>query len=169
MRRAAEQRVAAEPLLGRVRAAEVGVGQTLEAAASAMRRAVLVALVFVLAGCTGRPRSDTWMREHLVRHRAEFDRLVQMSNEDYGASAVIRISSDFTRLKGNWAWPRPERNWGIPKTRWDEYRALFRALQLPSGLERVGEGYQQVQLMVHGVGVASEGREYGYLWTPTPP
>lgn len=135
-----------------------------------MRRGILASLVLtVVVCCTGRPRSDTWMREHLSHHRADFDRLVRMSAEDYRARGVIRIAHDFTRLEKNWAWPRPEEDWGITKARWDEYRALFRTLQLPSGLERAGEGFQHVQLMVYGVGLASEGKEYGYLWSPTPP
>lgn len=136
-----------------------------------MKRRTLGLLIAVIAigSCTGSQRSDAWMRENLAKHRADFDRLVRMADEDHARAKVIRIAHDFTRLEHNWAWPRPEAEWGINKARWGEYRALFRTLQLPSGLERAGERNEGVQFMVYGAGMAGEGREYGYLWSPTPP
>jgi hypothetical protein len=92
-----------------------------------------------------------------------------MANEDYARTKVVRIALDFTRLEDNWSWPRPEPDWGISIDRWSEYRRLFRTLGLSSGLERGGEKNEAVQLAVYGVGMAGEGREYGYLWSPTPP
>jgi len=69
------------------------------------------------------------MQSNLTEHKADFQRLVEMANEDYARSKVIRIAHDFTRLENNWGWPRPEADWGITKVRWDEYRKLFRSLQ----------------------------------------
>jgi hypothetical protein len=125
--------------------------------------------MMVVTACTGSHRSDAWMLGNLTEHRADFERLVRMADDDYARARVIRIAFDFTRLEHNWAWPRAEADWGISKARWDEYRALFRKLQLPSGLERGGDRNEGVQLMVYGVGLAGEGREYGYLRSPTPP
>jgi len=105
------------------------------------------------------------MRTNLEGHRAEFEQLVRMANEDYARTKIIRIAYDFTRLETDWSWPRQESRWGITQSRWDEYRALFRTLQLPAGLDRAGERYEGVHLMVYGVGMAGEGREYGYLWS----
>ena len=109
------------------------------------------------------------MRHNLEEHRADFEQLVRMANDDYARTKVIRIANDFTRLEQNWGWPRPESEWGITAERWNHYRALFRKLQLPAGLDRAGERYNGLHFMVYGVGMAGEGREYGYLWSPTPP
>jgi hypothetical protein len=109
------------------------------------------------------------MRTNLAEHRADFERLVRMANEDYARSKVIRIAYDFTRLESTWAWPRPEVEWGISGARWHEYRALFQLLDLPAGLDRTGPRYENIHLMVYGVGLAGEGREYGYLFSRTPP
>jgi hypothetical protein len=109
------------------------------------------------------------MRDHLENHKAEFERLVRMANEDYSRAKVIRVADDFTRLEHNWGWPRPEAEWGISRVRWNEYRSLFRTLQLPAGLQRGGERNDGVQFMLYGVGMAGEGREYGYLWSPREP
>ena len=108
------------------------------------------------------------MRDNLEENRAEFEQLVRMANDDYGRTKIIRIAYDFTRLEQNWGWPRPEPQWGITQERWNHYRALFRKLQLPAGLQRVGYRYNRLHFMVYGVGMAGEGREYGYLWSPTP-
>lgn len=120
-------------------------------------------------GCTGFPRSDSWLRDHFSHNRDDFDRLIQMSNEDFNKTGVIRIAYDFTRLVDDWGWPRPESKWGITPQRWDEYRGVFRRLKLPAGLNRDGEGHSQILLMMHGAGMAGEGTEYGYLWSANPP
>jgi hypothetical protein len=134
-----------------------------------MKRTLATLILVLAAGCTGTERSDSWMQSNLNEHKADFQRLIEMANEDYARSKVIRIAYDFTRLDDNWGWPRPEADWGVTKGRWDEYRNLFRSLNLPSGLERTGENNERVQLMIYGVGMAGEGTEYGYLWSPSPP
>src|SRR5882672_11381935 len=112
-----------------------------------------------VGGCTGSPRSETWMREHFQAARTDFERLVVMSNEDFAKTRVIRVAPDFTRLADDWSWPRPEAKWGVSKERWDEYRVLFRRLELSAGLNRDGPDHGEVLLMVYGVGMAGEGRE----------
>ena len=126
----------------------------------------LAGFLLVAVGCNGSQKSDAWMRQHLAEHRADFERLVRMANEDYDRTQVIRIAYDFTRTESTWAWPRPQSEWGLTNDRWEEYRTLFKRLSLPSGLERVGGG---VQFTVYGFGMAGEGREYGFLWRETPP
>lgn len=109
------------------------------------------------------------MVQHFREKRSAFERLVAMSNEDYAKTKVIRIANDFTWLQGNWAWPRPPAQWGLTAERWGQYRALFQELQLPAGLQREGYRGDAIRLMVHGVGLAGGGREYGYLYSPSPP
>jgi hypothetical protein len=139
-----------------------------------MKRPMLCVLAVALGvaanqGCTGRPRSEPWLRAHFSENREVFDRLVLMSNEDFEKTTVIRIAYDFTRLADDWGWPRPSSKWGITGQRWDEYRDIFRRLDLPAGLNRDGEGYSQILLMMYGEGMAGEGTEYGYLWSASPP
>jgi len=131
-------------------------------------RAQLVLLAVLListSACTGRPRSESWLRSHFAENRDAFERLADMSNEDFDNGQVIRIADDFTRLIDNWSWPRPEAEWGVTPQRWNEYRALFRSLKLPAGLSRQGDDYGLIMLMMHGIGLAGEGSETGYLWS----
>jgi hypothetical protein len=150
-----------------------------------VRLAVAAALTCCVPSCTGTQRSDEWMRGHLLRHQRGFEHLVRMATEDYARTKVTRIAPTFTRLEDNWAWPRPGNEWGITWERWEEYRALFEELGLPAGLvvvpyprlELVPSGEEDVgrrrvrmvEFIVRGVGMAGEGREYGFLWSPEPP
>jgi hypothetical protein len=133
------------------------------------RRMPALLLLVVASACTGRPRSEEWMRDHLIRNKVTFDHLVEMSNSDFRATRVTRIAPEFTRLAEDWAWPRPESSWGVSPQRWDEYRRIFKQLRLPAGLDRDGERQEQVIMVVYGTGMAGEGREYGYLWSAVPP
>jgi hypothetical protein len=77
--------------------------------------------------------TDAALIEDFQSKESNLNKLLQMSNED---PKVIRIAYDFTRLEDNWGWPRPESELGFSQQRWDEYRALFRKLDLPVGIER---------------------------------
>ncbi len=77
--------------------------------------------------------SDEELIRNFQKHEADFNKLVGMSNED---SKVIRIAPEFTRLKDNWAWPRPDSELGFSRQRWEEYKTLFHVLGLKSGLSR---------------------------------
>ena len=134
---------------------------------SYQRLRILTVLLVMLAGCTGRPRSEAWMRRHFADNRAKFDKLVAMANEDYRETGVTRIAYDFTRLKDNWQWPREKI--GLTSKRWDEYRKIFHKLQLPAGLDRIDDDGHYVTIYVYGVGMAGEGSEYGYLWCSIAP
>lgn len=90
------------------------------------RTAVAVALFLSLLCALGlavtrsNGRSDAALTSHFVKHRADFERLVAMANED---AHLTRIAPDFTWLDDDVAWPR--KNVGISEQRWDEYRQLF--------------------------------------------
>jgi len=117
----------------------------------------LVLLVLVLMWSCAAP-SDKSLTTRFKRHRAEFDALSRMSQQEVD---VVRIADDFIGLRNKWAWPRPEAEWGITRDRWDQYRRLFRAAGVGSGLERDEVG--NVYLIVHTEGLVIGGRSKGLV------
>lgn len=117
-----------------------------------------------VVGCS-RPPSDAWILEKFERERSKFARLVQMSEQDYHVTRVTRIAHDFTRLESDWAWPRPVDAWGVSAPRWDEYRELFRSLDLPFGINRDGPRSELVLVPLWGKGWLSHTHERGVLWS----
>jgi len=109
------------------------------------------------------------MRKHWKEHRAELDELVRMSNEDFAAQQVTRITPLFVWRSDNWLWPRPEAEWGLTAARWEQYKTRFARLKLPGGLDRAGATHAAILLAVRGTGVAGGGDEYGYLWSARRP
>lgn len=73
--------------------------------------------------------SDAALKSHFVKHRADFEKIVAMANED---ARVTRIAPEFTWLDDDAAWPR--KNVGISEQRWDEYRRLFRQVGVSVGI-----------------------------------
>ena len=100
------------------------------------------------------------------KNEATFRTLVQMSNED---SNVSRIAYDFTRLETNWNWPRTDSQLGFSKKRWDQYRALFSKLNLPSGLYRgTNAELAVVFLAASSKGMTLRGSSKGYAFCEHP-
>jgi len=95
--------------------------------------AIFLTLVYVLyMGVTGSPgRWDIALKLRFLTHRADFEKLVVMANED---AHVTRIAPDFTWLDDDLTWPR--KNVGISEQRWEEYRRLFRRVGAPVGIEK---------------------------------
>jgi hypothetical protein len=69
------------------------------------------------------------MRARFLAHRADFERLVVMANED---THLIRIAPDFTWLDDDSAWPR--KNVGFSEQRWNDYRQIFRRVGATEGI-----------------------------------
>ena len=109
------------------------------------------------------------MRSHWKEHRPELEQLVRMSNQDFEAQRVTRVSPRFVWRSDNWLWPRPEPEWGLSRERWEKYKALCTRLKLPDCVDRAGPGSAAVVLPVRGAGVAGGGAEYGYLWAEKRP
>ena len=103
--------------------------------------------------------SDKSLAQRFNRHRSEFETLVRMLQED---ADVIRIADDFTRLKDNWGWPRPESQWGVSRNRWNEYRKLFRRVGLRAGLQKDAVG--NVYFMAFTEGLALHGASKGFVY-----
>jgi hypothetical protein len=130
---------------------------------------LLLILLLLGSACTETLPSEQWMREHFEKHRPELEQLVRMSNEDFQARQVTRIAPGFVWRSDNWLWPRPEPEWGLSRTRWEQYKALFGRLKLPGGLDRAGPALGAILLAVRGAGVAGGGAEYGYVWADKRP
>jgi len=73
-----------------------------------------------------------------------------MSQEDVN---VVRVADDFTRLKNDWSWPRPESRWGITAARWNEYRRLFKAAGVSTGWEKDELGNVYFIAHTHGLSI----------------
>lgn len=128
--------------------------------------AVIAILVASSIGCSREP-DELSVRRFYDTNKPTLERLLAMSNQDYSESKVIRIAHHFTRLENNWAWPRPESEWGITTARWKEYKSLFSSVGLPYGLNRDGKEYQEVYFPVWGEGIADNSREKGVVFSLT--
>jgi len=106
--------------------------------------------------CT--PPSDACLNRRFLRHRSEFDVLAHMSQEDVNN---VRVADDFTRLKNDWSWPRPESQWGITQSRWDEYRRLFKTVGVTKGWEKDEMG--NVYFIAHTHGLSIGGGSKGFV------
>jgi hypothetical protein len=82
-------------------------------------------LMFLMWSC-GTP-SDTTLRSQFESHRFELDALALMSQEDADG---IRITDNFKRLESKWGWARIKSKRGITREKWNEYRRLFRKVDL---------------------------------------
>jgi hypothetical protein len=107
--------------------------------------------------------SDSELESNFRQHEKDFQRLVAMSN---GNPDVVRISFDFTWLKNNVNWPRPESEWGLSKERWDSYRQLFKELGLNCGLSR-RNGTNVIELCASATGTVTSGTDKGYAYSET--
>lgn len=95
----------------------------------AIALALSVAAVLALAAANRRSMSDEAVQTRFFLHRADFERLVVMVNED---NHLIRIAPDFTWLDDNSSWPR--KDVGISVLRWNGYRQLFRSVGARDGV-----------------------------------
>jgi hypothetical protein len=110
------------------------------------------------------------MIEGFFRNEAEFNKLAEMSDAE---PEVITVADTFTRTRSSFAWPRPESEWGISKSRWDEYRMLFSRLGIKHGIDIVenDQSDRSVFIMMRACGHFSgcSDREKGYVHSTTEP
>lgn len=100
-----------------------------------IRVSILLVWVLPILGCSGlisERYSDKEMIDFFLKNENSFNELAKMGDAE---SDVIRVADSFTRTKKSFAWPRPESEWGITKTRWDEYRTLFARLGIKGGMD----------------------------------
>lgn len=102
--------------------------------------------------------SDATLEANFKLHESDLQLLVNMSEAD---NKVIRISSEFTWLDDNAAWPRPESQLGFSEARWDQYRKLFKAIGLAGGITREKSG-DVTYLIFSSKGLVTHGTQKGY-------
>jgi hypothetical protein len=134
---------------------------------------LLLALSFV-AGCdliSDNPHpSDDALKRNFESYEADFNKLVSMSNEDV---KVVRVNFDSTQLENR---NNSSDSVGFSKERLEEYRRLFRKLDIDYGLASSkhpawgngSKGYT-VFLIVSGKGMVTGASEKGYAYTETEP
>jgi hypothetical protein len=109
--------------------------------------------------------SDAELAAVFNEHLDVFDQLIRMVHED---ARLVRIAPDFTWTTQTAAWPRPESELGFTRERWDEYRQMFRSLQLKSGvLRRPDERPAVIYLLADTKGLVTGGSIKGYAWSDT--
>src|SRR6266851_992757 len=99
----------------------------------------------VLARFSSHHPSDSVLSKNFFDNEDRFNQLVKMATED---STAVTVSTSYVCLKNSddWppyiylyedkAWPRTEAELKFSKGRWDEYRSLFRDLNLKIGIDR---------------------------------
>ena len=119
---------------------------------------ILLAGVAVLSNCSGKHPTDEALIENFKAHRKEFDKLLQMFQED---KALGRVAPDFTR-------PKNAQTIGVTGQRLDAYRDLFDNLEIKSGIE----GYDDkttVWFHSSSSGLSVSGSSKGYAFLRNPP
>src|SRR5207248_7491503 len=105
--------------------------------------------------------SDKALEAIFKEHEADFKQLIAMSNVD---AKVVRVAPDFTWLDNNPRWPRPESEIGFSMERWDQYRELFKRLDLRKGLSRYPDG-NTIEFIASTQGLLTGGSSKGYIYS----
>ena len=122
----------------------------------------LVAAVLALAAANWRTTSDEAVRARFFAHRADFERLVAMANED---NHLIRIAPDFTWLDDDSSWPR--KDVGISVLRWNDYRQLFQRVGAKDGVLK-GTSPTRVIFPIASGGLVPTGFAKGFVYSQAP-
>ena len=124
--------------------------------------AIVVSVVLLLVGAfwySSIHPSDASLERLFYDHRAEYERIVRMMDEDIH---MVRIADDFTRKDDDWNEERPESQWGISKARWDQYREIFRLAEVPTGTQR-GSKSCDVEIIAWTFGLAVAGSSLSFV------
>ena len=122
--------------------------------------------VTVACGLFGSHPSDARLERVFVQRRSDFETLASMAEQE---PEVVRIARDFTWLKDNAAWPRPDSLLGLSHERWDQYRHLFLVLGLDAGVAYCGPSDAGVLLLIASAkGLMIAGSEKGYAFSRKP-
>jgi hypothetical protein len=114
----------------------------------------LLLIIFFLSSLncnSARDISDDEMIKNFQNNEADFEKLRQMATED---SEVMRIGYDFTWLKDDVSFPRPKSEKDLSEERWNEYRSLFKKLNLKDGIIN----YENQKILFF----MSKGKDYVY-------
>lgn len=130
---------------------------------------ILFTLLMSLITCAcegGTHPSDASLIRNFNEHETDFNRLVNMAETD---SHVVRIADGFTWLDTNVSWPRSESELGFSKSRWAEYRSIFKKLGIKDGINRREDIPGTIFFIVSSNGAALHGTSKGYAYTTKEP
>ena len=123
--------------------------------------AVLGAIVYG-GGLFHRMPPDSELRNRFFQHETDFVKLVRMSDLD---ARVTLIRPNFTYLDTDASWPR--KDIGFSEDRWNEYRSLFRSLNIDGGVTRRTDYPSSVFINVYASGGVLGSSEKGSLYSET--
>jgi hypothetical protein len=103
--------------------------------------------------------SDAELIKNFQNNEADFERLNQMAKED---SDFVRIADNFNWTKDSAAYPRPKSEKDLSEERWNEYRSLFKKLNLKMGISNSQP--KEVWLLASTKGMVTGGSEKGYMY-----
>jgi hypothetical protein len=105
--------------------------------------------------------SDKSLRARFLAHRADFERLVMMANED---SHLDRIAPNFIGPGDGFA---KRKDVGITEERWNEYRQLFQATGVSQGLHKDIDP-NRIFFPIVSRGLVPTGSAKGLVYSQTP-
>ena len=103
-------------------------------------------------------KSDEELIANFHSHRPEFDRLLQMINEDQG----------LLRVDDSWTSPENPQAVGISRERIDAYHGLFRRAGIPRGFSAF-QTRDFIEFIASAQGLVVSGSSKGYLYATEPP
>jgi hypothetical protein len=124
-------------------------------------------LIICILACEDKEhQKDEKLIENFQSHKAEFNHLLQMFQED---KSLGRVAFDFTRTSNFFEKCKEPNSWNgkeieVSNERLDEYRKLFNNLGLSTGIE----GYCEKQIITFpastkGLSVTGSSKGYAYL------
>jgi len=129
-----------------------------------MKRKIVFASIFAVvaltcvAGLSDPPhRTDEALLENFRRHRADFERLREMVDQD---KALLGVTDDRTQ-------PDDPEAVGIPASRIAEFRALLKALGIRGGL-KISADRGTIELTASARGVVTHNSSKGYMYMAAP-
>ena len=122
-------------------------------------------LVAMFTGCSGPPR-DGQMDEAFQRSQRSFEELRDMFRTD---STLQVVRNDWVATTTGTQQHVGDQSSVIAPTRWDEYRAKFRQLNLRGGISRSTQGPCECYLDSYGTGFVFSSETKGYAYCASEP
>jgi len=119
--------------------------------------AIMLIICLRWVGCGLVSPGDLEMRLRFALHRSDLELLLAMSSQD---PQMACIAPDFLWTHDSAAWPRPESEWGIAKSRWAAYRKIFKRSGFDTGLSR---SETDLEVYAWASGIVAGGRNLSYL------
>ncbi len=113
-------------------------------------------LAFVACGRQHPP--DDEMIQNFIRHRSDFERLLEM----------VRADKYLQRVDDNWTDPKDPNGIGVTPERIAAYRELFAKCSVPRGFEAFRRD-EQILFIASAAGMATGGSSKSYAYRPNPP